>query len=62
MPMILRKNKAASNITVFIEKFPRIQYFKIMECFPFGMLQGLNFGQKLCFFYNETNWKLGKVL
>ena len=53
MPMVLEKNKVLSNITVFTEKFSFIQYFMIMEyngiSFPFGLLQGLNFGQKLYF-------------
>ena len=31
MPMVLGKNKALSNITVFTEKFSCIQYFMIME-------------------------------
>ena len=31
MPMVLGKNKALSNITVFTEKFACIQYFMIME-------------------------------
>ena len=31
MPMVLGKNIALSNITVFTEKFSRIQYFMIME-------------------------------
>ena len=30
MPMVLGKNKALSNITVFTEKFSCIQYFMIM--------------------------------
>ena len=31
MPMVLGKNKALSNITVFTEKFSCIQYFMIMD-------------------------------
>ena len=31
MPMVLGKNKALINITVFIEKLSCIQYFMIME-------------------------------
>ena len=31
MPMVLGKNKALSNITIFTEKFSCIQYFMTIE-------------------------------
>ena len=43
MPMVLGKNKALSNITVFIEKFSCIQYFMIMESvFHLDLILGRN--------------------
>ena len=43
------KNKALSNITVSTEvSLNSVFYDNGITC-PFGMLQGLNFGQKLCF-------------
>ena len=47
MPMGLRKNKAASNITVFTEVSLNSVFYDNEVSFPFGMLQGLNFGQEL---------------
>ena len=42
--MVLEKNKVSSNITVFAV------FYDNGIGFPLGMLQGLNFWQKLCFF------------
>ena len=50
MPMDLRKNKAASFENSFHRKVSLNSVFYVNGIsFPFGMLQGVNFGQKLCF-------------
>ena len=53
MPMVLGKNKALSNITVFTEKFSCIQYSVIMESvFHSDCYRDLILGRN-CIFYKE---------
>ena len=66
MPMVLEKNKASSNITVFAEKFPWIQFFMIMElvflleCYR-DLILGRNFCLYMCshILHNIWKWRVG---
>ena len=48
MPMVLEKNKAVSNISFHGKVSLNSVFYDNGISYPFGMLQGLNFGQKLC--------------
>ena len=54
MPMVLGKNKALSNITVFTEKFSCIQYIMIIESvFHSDCYRDLIFGRNSIFFIRK---------
>ena len=49
MPIVLGENNALSNITVFLYSV----FYDNGISFPFGLLQGRNFGQKLYFLHGN---------